>query len=227
MSVKSLDLCREFDTVTTLNLGGGYKVARMSYEKGTELAVVGTPVKAAFLKFAEETGRKLKMEIEPGTYLLANSCALLSTVQDIVTTGNSGHTFLKLDSGMTEVLRPSLYGAQHPIVIVKSGGKEATGGKRYVVVGHCCESGDLLTPAPGEPETISERLLGEAAIGDMCVVEGSGAYCSGMATTNYNSFPQAAEVMLDSAGAAHVIRKRQDMRQIWENEVPLPTGASV
>lgn len=60
-------------------------------------------------------------------------------------------------------------------------------------MGHCCESGDLLTPAPGEPETLSERPLGEAAIGDMCVVEGSGAYCAGMSTTNYNSFPQAAE----------------------------------
>lgn len=82
----------------------------MSYEKGTELAVVGQPVKEAFEKFAAETGRKLRMEIEPGTYLLANSCALLSTVQDIVTTGAEGHTFLKLDSGMTEVLRPSLYG---------------------------------------------------------------------------------------------------------------------
>lgn len=83
----------------------------MSYEKGTELAVVGQPVKAAFEKFAEETGRKLRMEIEPGTYLLANSCALLSTVQDIVTTGANGHEFIKLDAGMTEVLRPSLYGA--------------------------------------------------------------------------------------------------------------------
>lgn len=105
----------------------------MSYEKGTELAIVGQPVKAAFEKFAAETGRKLQMEIEPGTFLLANSCALLSTVQDIVATGAHGHDFLKLDSGMTEVLRPSLYGAQHPIVIVKKGGKPATGTKSYVV----------------------------------------------------------------------------------------------
>ncbi len=63
-----------------------------------------------------------------------------------------------------------------------------------MVCGHCCESGDLLSPAPGEPETLSERLLCGAAPGDVCVVEGSGAYCSGMCTKNYNSFPEAPEV---------------------------------
>ncbi len=63
-----------------------------------------------------ETGRELELEIEPGTYLTANSGALLSSVQDMTYTGMEGHTFLKLDSGMTELLRPSLYGAQHPIV---------------------------------------------------------------------------------------------------------------
>ena len=63
-----------------------------------------------------------------------------------------------------------------------------------MVCGHCCESGDLLSPAPGEPETLSERLLCGAAPGDVCVVEGSGAYCAGMCTKNYNSFPEAPEV---------------------------------
>lgn len=227
VSGMSLDLCKEFPSVTTLNLGGGYKVGRMAYEKSTELGVVGLPVKAAFEAFAAETGHKLRLEIEPGTFLVANSAALLSTVQDIVTTGSSGRDFIKLDAGMTEVLRPSLYGAQHPLVLVKKGGKPATGDKKYVVVGHCCESGDLMTPAPGEPETISERPLGAAEVGDLCIVEGSGAYCSGMATTNYNSFPQAAEVMLDEAGTPHLIRQRQPYAEIWQNEVALPAGAKV
>ena len=69
--------------------------------------------------FAAKDGRQLKLEIEPGTYLSANSGALVCLVHDIVQTGtDQGHTFIKLDSGMTEVLRPSLYGAQHPIIIV-------------------------------------------------------------------------------------------------------------
>ena len=84
------------------------KVGRMSYEVSTDLQKIGIPVKEAFESFANEDGRKLKLEIEPGTYLVANAGAVLCTVRDIVSTGPSGNTFIKLDSGMTEVLRPSL-----------------------------------------------------------------------------------------------------------------------
>lgn len=206
--------------MTTLNLGGGYKVGRMASEYSTDLQKIGAPVQKKFEDFAAETGRKLKLEVEPGTFLVANAGALVSRVQD--KTATSAHTFLKLDAGMTEVLRPSLYGAQHPLVIVPQDkgrqGKTAS----YVVVGHCCESGDLLTPAPGEADTIAERLLNEAEIGDLCVVEGSGAYCAGMSTKNYNSFPEAAEVMLGVDGGLHLIRKRQSLDQVLQNEVDLP-----
>jgi len=108
VALLSLALVKEFPEVETLNLGGGYKVGRMSYEPSTDLQKVGEPVAESFKQFAEETGRKLKLEIEPGTFLVANSGALLTTVQDMVTTGDNGHKFLKLDAGMTEVLRPSL-----------------------------------------------------------------------------------------------------------------------
>lgn len=80
----------------------------MKYETSTDLQTVGEPVKEAIASFAKDTGRKLHLEIEPGTFLVANAGALLCTVKDIVTTGSEGHCFMKLDSGMTEVLRPSL-----------------------------------------------------------------------------------------------------------------------
>lgn len=192
----------------------------MASEYSTDLQKIGAPVQTKFEDFAAETGRKLKLEVEPGTFLVANAGALVSRVQD--KTATSAHTFLKLDAGMTEVLRPSLYGAQHPLVIVPQEkgrqGKTAS----YVVVGHCCESGDLLTPAPGEADTIAERVLNEAEIGDLCVVEGSGAYCAGMSTKNYNSFPEAAEVMHGVDGGLHLIRKRQSLDQVLQNEVDLP-----
>lgn len=195
-------------------------MGRMASEYSTDLQKIGAPVQTKFEDFAAETGRKLKLEVEPGTFLVANAGALVSRVQD--KTATSAHTFLKLDAGMTEVLRPSLYGAQHPLVIVPQEkgrqGKTAS----YVVVGHCCESGDLLTPAPEEADTIAERLLNEAEIGDLCVVEGSGAYCAGMSTKNYNSFPEAAEVMHGADGGLHLIRKRQSLDQVLQNEVDLP-----
>lgn len=220
VSALSIDLCRPFPDVTALNLGGGYKVGRMSFEQSTDLAVVGAPVRDAFVAFAEETGRRLRLEIEPGTFLVANAGALVATVQDRVATGAGGHTFLKLDAGMTDVLRPSLYGALHPLVAVPAAGSAAgRPAERVVVVGHCCESGDLLTPAAGEPETIEERLLARSERGDLLVVEGSGAYCAGMSTKHYNSFPEAAEVMVGAGGEMALVRRRQPLEQIWQNEV--------
>ena len=123
VATKSLSFCNIFSTVTTLNLGGGYKVGRNPGEPTTDLQEIGEPVADAFLKFAADTGRQLKLEIEPGTYLVAMAGALVSTVQDKVsTTGDSGHIFLKLDAGMTDVLRPSLYGAVHPITVLPGSG---------------------------------------------------------------------------------------------------------
>ena len=210
----SIDLVREFPDVTILNLGGGYKVGRMSYESSTDLQEIGLPVKEAFQKFSSESGRSLKLEIEPGTFLLANSGSLLCEVRDIVTTGNDGYTFLKLDSGMTDVLRPSLYGAQHPMVVLNDNKDETD----YVVVGHCCESGDLFSCDPGDPEVLSPRRLSSAAIGDLVTIDGSGAYCSSMCTKNYNSFPEAPEVMITSSGDIKIIRKRQTLEQMLETE---------
>lgn len=216
----SLGLCEQIPSVSILNLGGGYKVGRMSSEVSTDLAVVGVPVKTAFEEFAERTGRKLHLEVEPGTFLVANAGSLVTRVQDVVTTGSEGHTFLKLDSGMTEVLRPSLYGAQHPIVLVSRGDAGDASSNDYILVGHCCESGDLVTPAPDEPEVLLPRTLGgHAQRDDLVVIEGSGAYCSSMATKHYNSFPEAPEVMLGEDGKGHLIRKRQAVAEIWSNEV--------
>jgi len=156
--------------------------------------------------------------VEPGTYLVANSCALIATVIDVVDTGRRGYKFLKVDAGMTEILRPGMYGAQHPIEVVPA----AAGGRsqvKYVVVGHCCESGDVLTPASGSPEALQPRLLPETRVGDLIVLGGAGAYCSSMAAKNYNSFPEAAEVMISENGSAELIRKRQTLDQIVQNEV--------
>lgn len=219
VSNMTMELVRQFPEVTHMNLGGGYKVARMPEEVGTDLQECGAPVAEKLRQFAEETGRGIQLEIEPGTYLVGNACAVLSKVQDIVSTGEGGYAFLKLDTGMTEVLRPSLYGAQHPISILKA---EPTGEPQaYMIAGHCCESGDILTPAAGDPELLATRLLPKTEVGDLCVIDGAGAYCAAMSTKHYNSYPEAAEVLLDLDGAPRLIRQRQAPEDLWSNEVPL------
>lgn len=219
ISGMSLDLVRQFSDVVSLNLGGGYKVARMENEVGTDLQECGAPVAEMFREFAAETGREIRLEIEPGTYLLANACSVLSVVQDIVSTGAEGYEFLKLNTGMTEILRPSIYGAQHPIFIMQAAANAAT--QDYVIAGHCCESGDILTPAPGDPELLATRALPVCQIGDLCVIDGAGAYCAAMSTKHYNSYPEAAEIMLDDTKQPHWIRRRQRLEDLWANEVAL------
>jgi diaminopimelate decarboxylase len=77
-----------------------------------------------------------------------------------------------------------------------------------------------MTPMPGEPEALGETELRKAEVGDVLVMDGSGAYCSGMSTKNYNSFPEAPEVLVnEKQNKVHLIRKRQDLKQIYENEV--------
>lgn len=215
----SLALVALFPTATALNLGGGYKVARVEGEKGTDPALIGAPVRAAFAAFALEHGQRLRLEIEPGTFLVANAGAVLAAVGDVVRT--DARTFVKLDTGMTEILRPSLYGAQHPVTFYPA---QANGrAVDTVVVGHCCESGDLITCAPGQSEVLAPRALPPVARGDLAVIGGAGAYCAAMSAKNYNSFPEAPEVLVGRDGAVHLIRRRQTLDQMLANE-QVPPG---
>lgn len=218
----SLEIAAKLPDVTRLSLGGGMKIARMPGEVGADLQAIGRAVRADFEAFAERTGRRLHLEIEPGTYLVARAGAIVASVIDVVETGESGYRFIKTDTGMTEFLRPNLYGAQHPIEVIPLDGPEQSGERGeddYVVVGHCCESGDVMTPAPGDPESLAPRRLTRPVVGDALVVGGAGAYCSGLAGKNYNSFPEAPEVLLDRTGAPRLIRARQTLDQVLANEI--------
>ncbi len=226
VALLNLQAVRNLPEVSILNLGGGFKVARVDGEKSSDIAAIGRRVGQALSDFARETQRELHLELEPGTFLMANSGSILCTIQDLTDTGADGYEFLKVDCGMTEILRPSLYGAQHPLVVVPR--REAPGAtsgtarcRRYLVVGHCCESGDLLSCAPGEPETLQPREMAEAAAGDLLVIEGAGAYCSGMSAKNYNSFPEAPEILLQEDGTPVLIRKPQTLEQMVGNEISL------
>lgn len=104
VSKMSIEMCRHFPDVTVLNLGGGYKIARMPGEKATSLQAIGAPVRRNLVAFAEETGRQLWLEIEPGTFLVANAGVIVASVNDVVSTGKSGRQFIKLDSGMSDMV---------------------------------------------------------------------------------------------------------------------------
>ena len=214
----TLGIAARMPEVSRVSLGGGFKVARLKGEPYSNLEEIGSAIQADFEAFHAKRDRKLHLEIEPGTYLTANAGAAVATVIDVVDTGADGYGFIKIDLGMAEILRPSMYGAQHPITVVSKDSDASRDAADFLVVGHCCESGDVLTTEPGNPEGLQTRALLRPEIGDAVVIEGAGAYCSAMAAKNYNSFPEAPEVLIDRDGATRTIRERQTADQITANE---------
>lgn len=187
----ALELAEQMPSVEILNIGGGYKIHRFGDEQEADMEQIIDIFGDELIRFANDSGRQLHLEIEPGTWLAGHSAVLLASVQDVVDTGPDGHNFLRLDTGMNDFIRPSMYGAQHAIKILN----EATTGRDYVVVGHNCETGDILTPAPGDPEGIEARRLNEAAIGDLAVIYDVGAYCASFSAKGYNSYPDAKQIL--------------------------------
>lgn len=110
-----------------------------------------------------------------------------------------------------------MYGAQHGFRVLAE--EERDEQVEALVVGHCCESGDILTPAPGDPEGLQPRTLPRAEVGDYCLVQDTGAYCASMSAKNYNSFPEAPELLRKLDGEWLVIRRKQELSQILANEV--------
>lgn len=187
---KSLDIVEQLPDVSALDIGGGYKVARMPGETSTDMNEVCGVFAEELEQFANRTGRDIRLEIEPGTALVANAGTLLGRIEEVVKTDR--YNFLKLNVGMNAILRPSLYGAQHPIEVLN----DAPEKQDYVIVGPCCETGDILTPAPGDPEGILPRRLNKAEVGDFVAIGGAGAYCASMSANRYNDIPEATEIVV-------------------------------
>jgi diaminopimelate decarboxylase len=146
-------------------------------------------------------GRKLKLMFEPGRNLVGNAGVLLTRVEHLKQTP-SKH-FAIIDAAMNDLLRPSLYEAYHRILPVT----QRTGTKlHYDIVGPVCESGDFL----GHDR---ELVLAED---DLLAVMSAGAYGMVM-SSNYNTRPRAAEVLVDGE-RTHLIRKREQVEDLYAGE---------
>jgi len=221
----ALELCEKVPSVTHLNLGGGYKVTALNSDPEYDHHAVGTRIGTLLEDFKHKTGRKLHLEVEPGTYSMALAGSLITRVIDIVNTGPEGYRFIKIDGGLTEIMRPSYYGAIHPLVVVNQKGVLANDSiLEQMVCGHCCIAGDNLTPVPGNNEDFSPVQLAQAEIGDYLVVERTGAYAASMSVRNFNSYPDAAEICRCAKNDYRIIRERQTLQQIIQNERDLPAN---
>ena len=158
-------------------------------------------------EYAEALDRALgdfngRLLIEPGRFLVAQAGALLTRVLYVKRNGKK--TFVIVDAAMNDLIRPALYQAHHEIVPVQP----RAGRARVVdVVGPVCESGDFFA---------RDRKLGPVEPGDLVALLDAGAY--GMVqSSNYNSRPRAAEVLVEGA-KARLIRRRETIADLLATE---------
>jgi diaminopimelate decarboxylase len=216
-----LRFARVMPDVTTINLGGGYRVKALRADPECDHSEWAREIAALLRDFSLETGRRLRLEIESGTYLMATAGSIVTKVIDVVSTGaeaGGGRTFVKIDGVLTEVMRPSYSGTAHPLVSVSSAGLEPQSIELYCVTGHCRIAGDALTTKVGDVERLEPVLLRSTQVGDYIVIERGGSYCSSMTVKNFDSFPEAPEVLRRSDGSFDLIRVRQTFDQMIGNE---------
>lgn len=193
-------LAAEGMPLTHIDLGGGMGI-RYRNEKAPSVDEYLGPI-LALMK-----GRKETLLIEPGRSLVGNAGLLLSRVE-VIKHGEEKN-FAVIDVAMNDLMRPALYDAWHDILPLKQANAGATE-QAYEIVGPVCESGDFI--GHGRRLSLQE--------GDLLAIMSTGAYGMAM-SSNYNSRPRAAEVMVDR-DQAHLIRQREDIAQLYALESTLP-----
>ncbi len=164
---------------------------------------------AAREKIAQHLGHHVELEIEPGRFLVAESGVLLTQVRSVKDMG-SRH-FVLVDAGFNDLMRPAMYGSYHHISALTAEGHEPSGAQREcVIAGPLCESGDVFTQLEGG--TVETCMLPGVKAGDYLVIHDTGAYGASM-SSNYNSRPLLAEVLLDGE-QTRLIRRRQTIAEL-------------
>ena len=189
-------------SITTISAGGGLPTPYRDTDTGLDVDRYFELWDQTRKELEAEFGHSVSLEIEPGRFLVAECGFMITEVRAIKQQGDN--LFYLVDAGFNNLARPILYGAYHPMSIAFAG--ETNSETQAVIVGGpLCESGDIFTQEEGG--FVCSRELPVASVGDYLVVECAGAYGYVM-SSNYNSKPFSAEVLIDG-GDAHLIRKRQ------------------
>lgn len=170
---------------------------------------------AARQRIARHLGHAVKLEIEPGRFLVAESGVLISQVRAVKNMG-SRH-FVLVDAGFNDLMRPAMYGSYHHISAIAGDGRELEGDDTVdcVVAGPLCESGDVFTQLEGGK--VETRALPKVKPGDYLVFHDTGAYGASM-SSNYNSRPLLPEVLFEN-GQPRQIRRAQTVQELLALEM--------
>ncbi len=203
--------CLDLDIdIEAISAGGGLSVPYRQGEEEIDAAHYFSLWDEARRQIEAHLGHPIRLEIEPGRFLTADSGVLLAEVRAVKTMGQNRFTLV--DAGFSDLARPAMYGSYHHISVIP---RATTAGRSTialptVVAGPLCESGDVFTQT--EFGTVESRDLPETHVGDYLVFHGTGAYGAAM-SSNYNSRLYAPEVLLDHGGH-RLIRRRQTLESL-------------
>lgn len=206
--VRFMDTIRQETGYTTdvLNIGGGFGVAYLDEDEYLDFAQTMEQVMETLVEEVEARELPLpKIGIEPGRWLVANAGATLyevGTVKEV----SGVRTFVSVDGGMTDNIRPALYDAEYEVVAATRMNEEKT--LEAKIVGACCESGDIIS---------NRSLIPPVTPGDLLLVKATGAYNFSMAS-NYNQMLRPAVVFVKD-GAHRLVVRRQTFEDLVACEV--------
>lgn len=200
-----------FPEATFFNLGGGLGIPYREEESEIEAAAFRAAVVEPLQEMLEKIGRDIEIRVEPGRFLVAQSGVLLTRVNTVK--AGTERIFAGTDSGMNQLVRPSLYNAYHAITNLSSASDQV---QAYDVTGNICETGDVFR------RDVSLSRIHE---GDTLALHDAGAYGMVMAS-EYNIRPLPAEVWVDSHDVAHLIRPRETASDMVQRMLALEQVAS-
>ncbi|WP_034916749.1 diaminopimelate decarboxylase [Erwinia sp. 9145] len=200
--------------LTAISAGGGLSIPYRYGEEAIDTDHYYGLWDAARQRVAAHLNHPVKLEIEPGRFLVAESGVLVSEVRAVKQMG-SRH-FVLVDAGFNDLMRPAMYGSYHHISAIAGDGRDLDENTttESVVAGPLCESGDVFTQLEGG--MVETRALPAVRPGDYLVFHDTGAYGASM-SSNYNSRPLLPEVLFEN-GQPRQIRRPQTIQELMALE---------
>jgi diaminopimelate decarboxylase len=206
-AANTLSIARQFEDLEFIDLGGGFGIPyeKQANQSRLNLQDLGSRLSDMVTKWVADYGKQVEIKIEPGRYIIAESCILLGEVNAVKK--NYNIKYIGTDLGFNVLIRPVMYNSHHDVEIYRNSDIASDKEEMVRIVGNICETGDIMA---------KDRVLPEIFENDVLGILDSGAYGYSM-SSNYNNRLRPAEVLIESGGYARLIRRRDTHEDLVRN----------
>ena len=201
---KIFSIATKFESIESIDLGGGIKIPYFSGDTETNLEDYATIIEIEYEKFKNKTGKELKLIFEPGKFLVSDAGYFITKVNYIKKSNNN--CFAQVNSGFNHFIRPTLYKSYHEVVNLSNPSDQK---EEYTIVGYICEK-----------DTFAEkRKVSRISKDDILCFKNAGAYGFNM-SSNYNSRLKPAEVCIHN-NMLKKIREEEQLEDLFKNQIDI------